>query len=113
MTTQSEYIKILEQQDVAKSARIEALSKANDELVTMYNKLVKEYNSVAEMLNACGVKETTGEGGERTGWALTMQIGGIPDPHSPLKDKGIDTNIVIAPVKQDGDVVVWGAVSGK
>lgn len=112
MTTQSEYIKILEQQDAAKNVRIESLSKANDELVTKYNKLVKEYNEVADMLNACGVKQTTGNGGERNGWTITMQVGGIPDPQTPLKEKGIDTSIVIAPVKQDGDVVVWGA-SGK
>jgi len=112
-TTQSEYVKQLEETNAKQAAIIETLRKVNDELVETHDELVKEYNEVAGMMNACGVKQTTGEGGERTGWALTMQIGGIPDPHTPLKEKGIDTNIVIAPVKQDGDKVVWGAVSGK
>ncbi len=105
----NEYTKQLEETNAKQAAIIGTLRKVNEELVEKYNKLAKEYNEVAGMLNACGVKETKSDTGERNGWALTMQVGGIPDPHTPLKDKGIDTRITMNPVKQEGDKVVWGS----
>jgi uncharacterized protein YlxW (UPF0749 family) len=104
----NDYTKQLEETNAKQAAIIDTLRKVNEELVEKYNKLADRYNQVADMLNACGVRETQNNAGERTGWALTMQIGGIPDPTTPLKEKGIDTKVTMNPVKQDGDKVVWG-----
>ena len=103
----NDYNKQLEETIAKQASIIETLSKDNEALVSQYNELAKKYNTVADLLNACGVKETKMQSGEQA-WCLTMQVGAIPNPQEQLKETGIDTNVSIKPVKQDGDKVVWG-----
>lgn len=101
-----EYIEQLEETITKQSAIIETLRKTNHELVNMYNELASKYNTVAGMLNACGVRETKMDNGDQA-WCLTMQIGDVPNPKEALKETGIDTNVKINPAKPDGDNISW------
>jgi hypothetical protein len=98
---QEDYIKQLEEAISKQANLIDSLKRANEGAVKEYNKLVEDYNEIASMLNACGVRRSVATDGKTDAWALTMQIGAIPDPQTPLKEKGIDTSVTkwtISPV---------------
>lgn len=105
----NDYNKQLEETIAKQATIIDTLRKVNEELVGKYNNLATKYNTVASLLNACGVRETKMENGGEA-WCLTMQIGDLPNPKEKLQDSGVDPETFTEPVehiKQDGDTVVW------